>query len=46
MGKVNTPYPLQFTPRERALRLSPQNSANAQNLGGRSTARQSPIGEG
>ncbi|OFD89093.1 hypothetical protein BWGOE13_47990 [Bacillus mycoides] len=29
-----------------AVRLPPQNSANAKELGGRSTARKSPIGEG
>ncbi|MHC2831882.1 hypothetical protein ACUXEY_000367 [Bacillus sp. F9_6S_D1_P_5] len=28
-----------------AVRLPPQNSANAEELGGRSTARKSPIGE-
>ncbi|SCC45843.1 Uncharacterized protein BC0861_04763 [Bacillus mobilis] len=30
----------------RAVRLPPQNSVKAKKLGGRSTARKSPIGEG
>ncbi len=35
---------LSFTPHERAVKLPPENSANAKKLDGRSTARKSPIG--